>query len=151
MYCMEQTAKKFKTEKLIRSKVTVNSLGNPCSQSWRKEKATVGKNKEQHTKRYQIQPCWNTHTHPFNGPLSGSTRVSPYQKGKPIWIFAEAIEWLAVASAGPYASLHLAPVRKPRQYPTTQCLQAGCPSCRPTNSVKALKSLGTGVLTKYHI
>ena len=24
--------------------------------------------------------------------------------------------------------------------PTTQCLQAGCPPCRPTNSVKALKA-----------
>jgi len=23
-----------------------------------------------------------THTHPFNGPLSGTTRVSRYQKGK---------------------------------------------------------------------
>jgi len=28
----------------------------------------------------------NTHTHPFNGPFSGTTRVSQYQKGKPIWI-----------------------------------------------------------------
>jgi len=26
------------------------------------------------------------HTHPFNGPLSGTTQVSRYQKGKPIWI-----------------------------------------------------------------
>ena len=25
-------------------------------------------------------------THPFNGPLSGTTRVSQHQKGKPIWI-----------------------------------------------------------------
>jgi len=32
--------------------------------------------------------------------------------------------------------------RQPRQHPTTQFfLQAGCPSCRPTNSVKALKAL----------
>jgi len=44
-----------------------------------------------------------------------------------------------VASAGPYASLHLAPDRQPCQHPTTLFLQAGCPSCRPTNSVKALK------------
>ena len=28
----------------------------------------------------------HTHTHPFNGPLSGTTRASRYQKGKPIWI-----------------------------------------------------------------
>jgi len=27
-----------------------------------------------------------THTHPFNGPLSGTTRVSQYQKGKTTWI-----------------------------------------------------------------
>jgi len=47
---------------------------------------------------------------------------------------------VAVASVGPYASLHLAPDRKPRQHPTTMFLQAGCPSCHPTNSVKALKA-----------
>jgi len=29
---------------------------------------------------------------------------------------------------------------KPSQYFTTQFLQAGCPSCHPTNSVKALKA-----------
>ena len=48
---------------------------------------------------------------------------------------------VAVASAGPYAHhLHLTPDRQPRQYLTTHFLQAGCPSCRPTNSVKALKA-----------
>jgi len=45
-----------------------------------------------------------------------------------------------MASAGPYASPHLAPDRQPRQHPTTQFLQAGCPSCRPTNSAKTLKA-----------
>jgi len=25
-------------------------------------------------------------THPFNGPFSGTTRASRYQKGKPVWI-----------------------------------------------------------------
>ena len=29
---------------------------------------------------------------------------------------------------------------QPCQHLTTQFLQAGCPSCRPTNSVKALKA-----------
>jgi len=37
--------------------------------------------------------------------------------------------------------MHFAPDGEPRQHPTTQFLQAGCPSCRPTNSVKALKVL----------
>ena len=52
------------------------------------------------------------HTDPFNGPLSGTTRVSQYQKGKTNLDFTEARDsWVAVASAGPYASLHLAPDR----------------------------------------
>ena len=35
------------------------------------------------------------HTHPFNGPLSGTTRVSRYQKGKTNLDFTEArdSEW----------------------------------------------------------
>jgi len=37
---------------------------------------------------------------------------------------------LAVASAGPYASLHLAP----DSTPPLNFLQAGCPSCHPTNN-----------------
>jgi len=32
-----------------------------------------------------------THTHPFNGPLSRTTRVSRYQKGKPIWILLKQV------------------------------------------------------------
>jgi len=44
-----------------------------------------------------------------------------------------------VASAGPYANLHIDPdTTTPAS--TTQLLQAGCPSCRPTNSIKALKA-----------
>ena len=33
-----------------------------------------------------LQILYQTHTHPFNGPFSGTTQVSRYQKGKPIWI-----------------------------------------------------------------
>ena len=33
---------------------------------------------------------WHTHTHPFNGPFSGTTRVSRYQKGKTNLDFTEA-------------------------------------------------------------
>ena len=52
-----------------------------------------------------------TNEHPFNGRFSGTTRVSQYQKGKTNPDFTEArdSEWQSVASAGPYASLHLAP------------------------------------------
>ena len=33
---------------------------------------------------------WQTHTHPFNGPFSGTTRVSRHQKGKTNLDFTEA-------------------------------------------------------------
>ena len=46
------------------------------------------------------------HTHPFNSPLSGTTRVRRYQKGKTIWIFLEqetvsgsGISWAVCKSA----------------------------------------------------
>jgi len=37
----------------------------------------------------------HTHTHPFNGPFSGTTQVSRYQKGKTDLDFTEArdSEW----------------------------------------------------------
>jgi len=46
-----------------------------------------------------------------------------------------------MASAGPYASLHLGPDRYHTSSSPLSFLQAGCPSCRPTNSVKALKAV----------
>jgi len=47
---------------------------------------------------------------------------------------------VAVALAGRYASLHLAPDRYHTSSSPLSFSQAGCPSCRPTNSVKALKA-----------
>jgi len=43
----------------------------------------------------RAQSVAHTHTHPFNGPLSGTTQVSWYQKGKTNLDFTEAIdsEW----------------------------------------------------------
>jgi len=49
-------------------------------------------------------------------------------------------QWVAVVSAGPYASLHLAPDDNHTSTPPLSFLQAGRPSCHPTNSVKALKA-----------
>ena len=49
---------------------------------------------------------YNTHTHSFNGPFSGTSRVSRYQKGKPIWILLKqetvngtGISWAICKSA----------------------------------------------------
>jgi len=65
---------------------------------------------------------YTTHTHLFYGPLD--------------FDFTEArgsgISWAICKSA-------LCP-RQPCQHPPLSFLQAGCPSCRPTNSVKALKA-----------
>jgi len=49
-----------------------------------------------------------------------------------------------VASAGPYASLHTG---NHTSTPPLSFLQAGCPSCRPTNSGKALKANITSNIT----
>jgi len=46
---------------------------------------------------------------------------------------------VAVASAGPYAICILLQTNNHANTPPLSFLQAGCPSCRPTNSVKALK------------
>ena len=42
-------------------------------------------NRERHT-HGRAHTHTHTHTHPFSGPFSGTTRVSRYQKCKPVWI-----------------------------------------------------------------
>jgi len=72
----------------------------------------------------------HTHTHSFNGHFSGTTQVSQYQKDKTNLDFTEArdSEWQWHQLS--HMQVHLAPVRQPHHWP----------SCRPTNSVKALKA-----------
>jgi len=82
-----------------------------------------------------------THTHtPFNGPFSGTTQVSRYQKGKTNLDFTEARDsewqWHQLCHMQVCTSLQT------DNHTSTPplFLQAGCPSCRPTNSIKALKA-----------
>ena len=86
---------------------------------------------------------FHTHTHTHTRLMAlfpGLPAVSRYQKGKPIWILLRqetvsgcGISWAICKSAS-----------RSRQIATPahhHCfLQARCPSCRPTNSVKALKA-----------
>ena len=89
-----------------------------------------------HTQRTVLQPSWI---------LSGTNRVSWYQKGKTRkgktnldlleqeTVSCSGISWAICKSA-----------RRPRHITTPESyhsvfFQPGCPSCRPTNSVKALK------------
>jgi len=81
------------------------------------------------------------HTLPFNGPLSGTTQVSRYQKGKTNLDFTEArdSEW-QWHQMGHMQVSTLLETDNHASTPPLSFLQAGCPSCRPTNSVKALKA-----------
>ena len=83
----------------------------------------------------------HTHTHSFNGPLSGTIQVSRYQKGKTNLDFTEARDsewqWHQLGHMQICTSLQ---TNNHASTPLLSFLQAGCPSCRPTNSVKALKA-----------
>ena len=86
----------------------------------------------------------NTHTHthtPLNGLLSRTARVSRYQQGQTDLDFTEArdSEWQWHQLGHMQVSTSL----QTDNHANTQCsvfFQARCPSCRPTNSVKALKA-----------
>jgi len=91
-----------------------------------------------------LSPCLETYTryiHPSNGPFSGTTRVSRYQKGKTNLDFTEARDsewqWHQLGHMHICTSLQ---TDNHASTPPLSFLQAGCPSCRPTNSVKALKA-----------
>jgi len=72
--------------------------------------------------------------------LSGTTQVSWYQKGKTSLDFTEArdSEW-QWHQLGHMQVCALLQTDNHASNPPLRFLQAGCPSCRPTNSVKALK------------
>ena len=81
-----------------------------------------------------------SYLHTFIGPFSGTTRVTRYQKGKTNLDFTEARDsewqWHQLGSMQVCTSLQ---TDNHASTPLLKFLQAGCPSCRPTNSVKALK------------
>jgi len=78
-------------------------------------------------------------THPFNGPFSGTTQLSWYQKGKTNVDFTEARDsdwqWHQLGHMQVCTSLQ---ADNHTSTPPLSFLGAGCPSCRPTNCVKAL-------------
>jgi len=79
---------------------------------------------------------------PFNGPLSRTTQVSQYQKGKTNQDFTEARDsewqWHQLDHMQVCTSL-----QTDNHASTTPLsfIQAGCPSYRPTNSIKALMTI----------
>jgi len=87
----------------------------------------------------------HTHTQPFNGPLFGTTQVSRYQKGKTNLDFAEARDsewqWHPLGHMQVCTSLQSDNHASTPPLTFLQAFLPFCPSCRPTNSVKALKAL----------
>ena len=84
----------------------------------------------------------NTHTH---------TRLMALFPGLPGWVGTRKVnqsgfhwskrQWVAVASAGPYASLHLAPDRKPCQHPITQFFTGRMPFLPPNQQRQSTEGL----------
>jgi len=97
--------------------------------------------------------CYITRTHtavqrPF---FSWTTQVSQYQKGKTSLDFTEArdSEW-QWHQLGMRICISLQ-TDNHASTPTLSFLQAACPSCRPTNSMKALKAVILAVILHYII
>jgi len=95
-----------------------------------------------HTPTHTCMHARHTHTHTHVCPLSGTTRVSQYQKGKTSLDFCEARDsewhWHQLGHMQVCTSLQ---TDNHTSIPPLSFLQAGCPSCHPTNSVKALKAI----------
>jgi len=91
-------------------------------------------------------------THQFNGPISRTAQVSRCQEGKTNLDFTEErdSEW-QWHQLGHMQVCTLLQTENHASTPPLSLLQAGCPSCRPTNSVKALKALSNPSQTMQNI
>jgi len=91
--------------------------------------------------KQQQQQQQHTHTHTFNDHFSGTTQVSRYQKGKTNLDFTEARDsqwqWHQLGHVQVCTALQ---TDNHASTPSLSFLQAGCPSCHTTNSVKSLKT-----------
>jgi len=94
------------------------------------------------SRSYYVSVFHHHHHHTFNGLFSGTTQVSQYQKGKTNLDFTEARDsewqWHQLVHLQVCNSLQ---TDNHASTPPLSLLQAGRPSCHPTNSVKALKAL----------
>jgi len=85
----------------------------------------------------------HTHTHPFNCPFSGTTRVSQYQKGTNLDFTEVSVSEWQWHQLGHMQVCTLLQIDNHTSTPPLSFLQAGCPSCHPTNSINALKATDT--------
>ena len=93
-------------------------------------------------KHLALSDITDTYTHPFNGLFSGTTWVGLYQKGKTDLDFTEAKDsewqWHQLGHMQVCTSLQ---TDNHASTPPLSFLHAGCSSCRPANSVEALRAV----------
>ena len=102
----------------------------------------------QHSRKTLTYLLHNTHTHPFNGPLSGTTKVSQYQKGKTNLDFTEArdSEW-QWHQLGHMQVCTLLQTDNHASQPTTQFFTGRMPFLSPNQQRQSTE--GTNLLTYY--
>ena len=91
---------------------------------------------------------WSTHTHTrLTALFPGLPRWAGTRKVTLIWIFVtqETVSGSGISSAVCKSAPQSRQITTPAP-PPLSFLQAGCPSCCPTNSVKALKAKSNGAL-----
>ena len=81
-----------------------------------------------------------THTHDLTALFPGLPRWAGTRKVGPIWILLkqETVSGSGISWARCKSAPHSRQITMPAPH-SSVFLQAGCPSCRPTNSAKALK------------
>ena len=100
------------------------------------------------TDKFKWKKMHTVRTHPFNGSFPGLPGWAGTRKVKPIWIL---LKQETVSGSGiSWATCKSAPRSRQITMPAPHhsvFLQAGCPSCHPTNSVNAMKAQSKD---KYH-
>jgi len=135
-YSCQQLQKKLKQQQLFMAVTSTDSV------LW----ATV-KNKINCSK-CQNWTWYHHHTpQPFYGPFSGTTRVSRCQK-RTSGLYMVQGKFNRGRHTDHPAGRHSIRTNQCPPPPSRHFLQTGCPSCRLTNSVKALKELNLIVFIK---
>ena len=93
--------------------------------------------------------CVYPHTHTrLTALCQGLPGWDGTRKVKPIWIYWSKKQWVAVASAGPYANLHIAPDKQPCQHPITQFFTERMPFLPPNQQCQSTEGNYTERYTK---
>ena len=115
---------KYSSSTKMSSSATSGSL-----KRWKEIMSSDAKKDNTHTHAH-------THTHPFNGPFAWTTRVSRYQKGKPIWILLkqETVSGNGVSRAICKSAPHSRQITKLAPHHSVYYRPDALPATQPTAS-----------------